>query len=274
MTGHGECRNVADPRSTDATPVYWRISGPAYRGDFVDSYNRFRPQPPADLIKLLLALAPQGRPTLVVDLGCGTGMSTVAWATHADCVVGVDLNPEMLRVARRADNVKYRCAPAHATRLPDGCADVVTCAQAFHWMERETTVVEAARLLRPGGVFAVYDYDWPPLVDWQVDAAFFAVLEASGIDVTRPEKADHLEVLSASGCFRHVREFVIHAIETASAERIVGLPLVFGPVARRLADGATNDELRLDELHKVVERRIGDEPTALWWSYRIRAAEK
>src|SRR4051794_12155106 len=53
-----------------------------------------------------------------LDIACGTGMSAVAIADHADHVVGVDASPEMLRVARTADNLSYLLG--HAERLPFG----------------------------------------------------------------------------------------------------------------------------------------------------------
>ena len=102
------------------------------------------------------------RPRLVVDLGSGTGLSTKAWAERADEVVGVEASPEMrvqAEQATAADNVRFVQAYAQATGLPAGGADIVTCSQAFHWMEPEPTLAEAARLLRPGGVFAASDYD-------------------------------------------------------------------------------------------------------------------
>jgi SAM-dependent methyltransferase len=156
--------------------------------------------------------------------------------------------------------------------LPDGCADVVTCAQSFHWMEHRSTIAEIARILRPGGIFAAYDYDWPPLVHWEVDAAFLGVIAAAGVDPDRPEKARHLARLGASGRFRWVREFCLHTREPGDAERIALLPLAFGPVARKLNEGASKEELGLDHLSQVVERRVGAGEATLWWSYRVRAA--
>ncbi|HET7855333.1 MAG TPA: hypothetical protein VFL41_02640 [Gaiellaceae bacterium] len=135
-----------------------------------------------------------------------------------------------------------------------------------------STIGEIARILRPAGIFAAYDYDWPPLVDWEVDAAFLAVIAASGVEADRPEKARHLERLQASGRFRWVREFSLHVRELGDAKRIALLPLAFGPVARRLNEGASEQELGLDRLRRVVERRIGARKAALWWSYRVRAA--
>jgi SAM-dependent methyltransferase len=253
---------------------YQRLSGPAYHGSFVGRYDALRPTTPSDLIELLSGLAPRHPPQLVVDLGCGTEISTVAWAGLAQRTIGIDQNPEMLAAARPAPTVEYRRAAADATGLPAACADVVSCAQSLHWMEPRPTLAEVARVLRPGGVFAAYDYDWPPLVHWEVDAAFLAMIEASGVDPARPEKARHVERLQASGHFRSVREVVVHAREHADAERLSLLPLVFGPVARRLHEGASEAELGLDRFRSVVERRVGTREVPLWWSYRVRVAVK
>jgi ubiquinone/menaquinone biosynthesis C-methylase UbiE len=253
---------------------YRRLAEPAYQGAFVERYDRLRPAPPTDLISLLRQLAPTEPPKLVVDLGSGTGISTIAWAAHADRAIGIEQNPEMIAAARQAPNVEYRLAPAQETVLPDACADVVTCAQSFHWMDHRSTIAEIARILRPGGIFAAYDYDWPPLVDWEVDGAFLAVIAASGVDPERPEKARHVERLRESGRFRWVREFSLHKLERGDAERIALLPLAFGPVARRLNEGASEEELGLVRLRQVVERRIGARKPRLWWCYRIRIAVK
>ena len=47
------------------------------------------------------------------------------------------------------------------------------------------------------------------------------------------------------------------------------LPLAFGPVARRLKEGASEQELGLDRLRRVVEHRVGAHEATLWWSYRV-----
>ena len=76
-----------------------------------------------------------------------------------------------------AANVRYVEAYADATGLPPGSADIATCSQSLHWMEPEPMLAEVARVLRPGGVFAAYDYDLPPAVHPGVDAAFDEFLE-------------------------------------------------------------------------------------------------
>jgi hypothetical protein len=71
-----------------------------------------------------------------------------------------------------------------------------------------------------------------------------------------------------------VRELFMHARTRADAGHIAQLPLAFGPVARRLNEGATADELGLDQYREAVERCLTWEGVALWWSYKIRVARK
>ena len=72
----------------------------------------------------------------------------------------------MLGTAQRrgGSGLSFRHGWSHDTGLPDDCADIVVAVQALHWMEPTPTFREVARLLRPGGVFAAIDCDWPPVV--------------------------------------------------------------------------------------------------------------
>jgi SAM-dependent methyltransferase len=69
-------------------------------------------------------------------------------------------------------NVSFKAGVAQQTGIPDGAADIVTCAQSLHHTEPAGTMAEIGRILRPGGVFAAYDYDWPPMVHWETNQAF------------------------------------------------------------------------------------------------------
>ena len=133
---------------------------------FADLYDAVRPVPPAVLADVLATYS-ASRPALVVDLGSGTGLSTRWAAGWSSEVVGVEPSADMRdRAAAVATegNVRYVEGWSSATGLPGGCADVVLAVQALHWMEPVATFVEVARLLRPGGVFAALDCDWPPSV--------------------------------------------------------------------------------------------------------------
>ena len=147
------------------------------------SYDRVRPTPPPALLDLLTQLIGRPHPALVVDVGSGTGLSTAIWGERAERVIGIEPNADMRKEAARkvedhpyAARIEYREGVAHQTGLPDECADIVTCAQAFHWMEPTATLAEITRILRPGGLFAAYDYDSPPAIHWELDRL---ALEAS-----------------------------------------------------------------------------------------------
>lgn len=250
-------------------------------GAFTRCYDRFRPAPPAALLRILKQLTDAERPRLVVDLGAGTGLSTRAWAPEADRVVGVEANEAMVAEARRATtagNVEYVAGFASETGVQDGAADIVTCAQAFHWMEPQPVLRETGRILRAGGVFAAYDYDVPPVVHPDVDSAFAAHFEARraararlGLEAgaaTWP-KERHLEQLTRSGCFRFTREIVCHGFAETDAERLVGLAESIGGPRAIFGDAASEVGETFDRLQTVAERVLRA-PRPMVVCYRIR----
>lgn len=251
---------------------------------FPGGYDAHRPAPPLALIDLLCLKAQAERPRLVVDLGSGTGLSTRAWANRADEVVGVEPSePMRLRAeeATEAPNVRFVQAYADQTGLPDATADIVTCSQSFHWMEPGPTLAEVARILRPGGVFAAYDYDWPPVAHWEVEAAFEELLSRifeSRKDrlgyVSLPDKEGHLERMRASGLFRFTREALVHSRERGTAERIVGMAFSLGPLNVLLEGGMTEEELGVAQLREVAARALGESETDWFLCYRVRLGVK
>ena len=255
------------------------LRGSGYAGEgFAQGYDSHRPSPPTALLDVLCLEAQAERPHVVVDLGSGTGLSTRAWADRADEVVGVEASPEMrdqAEAATAAENVRFVQAYAQETGLPDAGADIVTCSQSFHWMEPEPTLAEAARILRPGGVFAAYDYDWPPVVHPDVEAAFETMVERIGMrraleGQPRHTKDMHLERIRQSGHFRFAREIVLHSRDRGTAARIVGMALSLGPLTVMLKDGVSEEEIGLAALRGAVATALGDREVDMFLSYRVR----
>ena len=253
---------------------------------FADVYDRYRPSPPPELLDVLAFLARVERPRVVVDLGCGTGLSTRAWADRANEVVGVEPNPRMIARARSstdAPNVRYVHAFAAETGLPDGEADLVTTWQAFHWMEPQPAIAEAARILRDGGAFAVCDYDVPPVVEPEVDAAFGALFSARrearqrlGLQAGASSwpKDQHLHQLESSARFRYVREVVAHGWWSTDAERIVGLAESIGGPRAIFGDQAPYVGETFERLRETAYRVLADRTWPLLLCCRIRVGVK
>ena len=112
----------------------------------------------------LVAAAELGGGERVLDLGCGTGHSTLALAARAGRVVGLDLTDAMLGEARRlarergTANASFERGDAEELPYADASFDVVTSrVSAHHYARPRRAVQEAARVLRPGGLLVVSD---------------------------------------------------------------------------------------------------------------------
>lgn len=120
------------------------------------SYAKARPTYPAALFAELARLAP-GR-SLAWDAGTGNGQAAVALAAHFTRVVATEPSPAQLAQARPHPRVSYHQSAETAPLLVDASVDLVTVAQAVHWFDRPKFYDEVKRVLRPGGVVALWTY--------------------------------------------------------------------------------------------------------------------
>jgi ubiquinone/menaquinone biosynthesis C-methylase UbiE len=254
-----------------------------------DVYDRFRPSVPIAVTNILSHLAQVKRPKLVVDIGCGTGLSTRIWAGNAQKVIGVEPNPDMRRQAQESTKalkikgIAFQEGTSTDIGLPDACADVVTACQSLHWMEPKATFAEIARILRTSGVFAACDADFPPTTNWEIESASQAfrnktkaIEKKLGIPkgLKKWPKAKHLSRMEASGQFRFTKELFFHQIERGNAARLVGLAMSQSTVAALLNHGLTEEEIGLSELREAAQRFLGRRPMPWHFSYRIRVGVK
>ncbi|MEX2632154.1 MAG: class I SAM-dependent methyltransferase [Tistlia sp.] len=133
-------------------------------GRSVEDYAAHRQGFPPSFFARLEALGLARSGERVVDLGTGTGLLARALAARGCRVVGIDCDAQMLAAAEAAGGgPSYRLAPAEATGLETGSAELVTAATCWHWFDRPAAAAEAARLLVPGGRLLVCSLDWQSL---------------------------------------------------------------------------------------------------------------
>src|SRR5205085_2841298 len=97
-------------------------------------YAAFRPRYPAALFAALAESAP-GR-HVAWDCATGSGQAAIGLAGHFEQVVATDASAAQLSAALAHPRVRYREAPADASGLPPRSVELVTVAQALHWLDR------------------------------------------------------------------------------------------------------------------------------------------
>ena len=101
----------------------------------------------------------------VLDVGTGTGLLLRSLPLAPWRLVGVDLSPAMLEIARAAlPNARFELADAARLDFPDASFDLVTCVTVLHLVPDATAAMrEWHRVLRPGGriVLATFADDDP-----------------------------------------------------------------------------------------------------------------
>ena len=250
---------------------------------FANDYDKHRPAMPEiakDIIKMYLGHTPQ----TVVDIGSGTGLSTIAWYDTADEVIGVDPNEDMRKIAenkaKNYKNVRFLKGYSDNTGLPDDYADAVTISQAFHWMDYDSTLAEVARILKADCILAVYDCDWPPVIGTEIEEEYNRLHKkcdeisfiANG-EVSRKDKNNHLEAIAQSGYFKYTREVVFHNTEPADADRIVGILLSQGAI-RPAVKFDSSLQCELDAFAAFVTEKMNGETKDIIFSYRMRLGIK
>lgn len=131
--------------------------------------------PHEKFVRSQMIQAVQGKPCRILDLGCGTGSSTLLLKQsfpEAE-VTGLDLSPYMLTIAeekaqQNGVQIRFLQGNAEQTEWSAASFDLITASLLFHETPRSITQVilqEAYRLLAPGGEIVVLDGDQQKVCD-------------------------------------------------------------------------------------------------------------
>jgi len=133
-------------------------------------YLQGRPAYAPALIGRVAQLCGLGPAHRVLDLGCGPGQLALAFAPLAGQVVGVDPEPEMLRIAREEAGraglpIEFGAGSSRDLGPALGTFRLAVIGRAFHWMDREDTLRRLDAIIEPAGSVVLFGDDHPQVPD-------------------------------------------------------------------------------------------------------------
>ena len=249
---------------------------------FAKVYDDARPKMPAYVTDVITKYLLH-KPGVVVDLGCGTGLSTLAWHGKCNRAIGIEPSNDMLNIAmeKATNDTSFIKAFANNTTLDNEVADVVVCSQSFHWMEPIETLCEVNRILKTDGVFATVDCDWPPICNWKAELAYNELINAAKELLNHQneksahqwDKNMHLYNIEQSGYFKYCREIVFCNREQSSAKRFIDLALSQGNLQTVLKTNPTTIASQIEEFQDKIEN-IFDKDFDIDFCYHMRIGVK
>jgi ubiquinone/menaquinone biosynthesis C-methylase UbiE len=129
-------------------------------GPVSKEYERFREDYPKQLIDDLANSVKLSRKSKVLEIGCGTGKATIPFAKLGCTITALDFNQQILYESAKKTfymrNVEYLNSSFEDADLKVDYFNMIFAAQSWHWVEPAVGYGKAARLLKEGGVFAVF----------------------------------------------------------------------------------------------------------------------
>ena len=263
-----------------------KLNADRFTGDeYVKTYDKFRPIPPNEILLQAINYLNKSRASQVLDLGCGTGISTEIWKDFADEVIGVEPSKEMIAVASKKNSesqIKFINGYSNEIPLPSNSVDIIACSQSFHWMEPMSTLKEIDRLLVKNSVLVIYDIIWPASVNLEYEKAYndlFSNIDriTSKLDHTlavRWKKDKHLENIIKSHHFNFTKETYFHKAEALSKEKLLGLAMSQGGLEALLKKGFSRKEIGITKFEETIQKMNKIPNEKIIYNYKVIYAVK
>jgi len=158
-------------------PVYSPL---VFKGT-AEYYSCFRPRYPAILVYAIERTVGLHHGDALLDIACGTGEVSLAFADRVADIWAIDLEPEMVEMARRnardrgVGRIHWLTGHAEDVELPEDHFGLVAVGRAFHRLNRPLIAQRSMQWLRGGGHFIDLGADsaglFKPSEPWLVAAA-------------------------------------------------------------------------------------------------------
>lgn len=121
------------------------------------SYAAHRPRYPESLFAWLASVCPGH--DVAWDCATGNGQAAHSLTDYFSSVLATDASEEQIASAERHPKIRFRVAAAEESGIDAGSVDLITVAQALHWFDIDRFFAEAIRVLKTGGILAVWSYE-------------------------------------------------------------------------------------------------------------------
>jgi ubiquinone/menaquinone biosynthesis C-methylase UbiE len=240
-----------------------------------DNYSRFRPAYPKEILEILKQQCGLTPASIIADIASGTGIFTGLLLENGNQVFGVEPNAEMRRAGEEYlanfSNFTSIAGTAEDASLSDHSVDLITCAQAAHWFDRDKALCEFQRILKPGGYLVLI---WN---DRRIDATAFArdyekLLLNYGTDYAEVKRRDNAST-EFFGSINHVKR-VLRNFQDLNYEGLEGrlLSSSYTPQLGHASYAPMKAELRhIFDTHQIGGRVRMEYDTKLYFGQLLPA---
>ena len=127
-----------------------------YFSGHAKEYSKYRPTYPPELFEYLSSLTKQH--DLALDCATGNGQAAIGLAPYFKEIIATDASSSQITHAEQHTKIKYNVATAEDSGIDSRSVDLITVATAIHWINTDKFYPEVKRILKPGGVIAVWTY--------------------------------------------------------------------------------------------------------------------
>jgi SAM-dependent methyltransferase len=145
---------------------------------FSTDYRSYRPRYPDALFSWIASAC--ARHERAWDCATGTGQAATGLVDHFSEIIATDASETQIASADKRQNIQFIQATAEKSGIESESVDLVTVAQAIHWFDLEAFQAEVDRVLKKGGVLAVWSYDLlniTPEIDSVVNHLYGPILD-------------------------------------------------------------------------------------------------
>lgn len=143
-----------------------------------DHYLQYRPNYPVTLYHWLASISPTTH--LAWDCATGSGQAAQQLAEYFEHVIATDASQQQINQVSNQPNIHYEVAQETCATIKSTAIDLITVAQALHWFDRDLFFYEVRRVLKPGGILAIWSYNLltiTPEINHVINELYHATLD-------------------------------------------------------------------------------------------------